>query len=152
MTHEKTTNPEHVSENKEVEAQVYGDPLNLAMSAYTAARRNNNAVLLNVQGRSSYTDFILILSADSDRQMQAVAQRIQHTLAALGTKPLGVEGEGQGGWVLMDYGDVVIHIFRETQREFYNLEGLWIEAPREQLPEIADQPEDEDEDEDEQLF
>ena len=102
----------------------------LALAAAAATERTENAVLLDVQGISSYTDFILIVSGDSDRQVEAIADRVAGELKKQGHRPIGTEGEGSGGWVLVDFGDVVVHVFKQSMREFYDLESLWIEAPR----------------------
>ena len=83
-----------------------------------------------MRGVSSYTDYFLICSGKSDRQVQAIAQRIAEVLEEQGNKPLGLEGTSEGKWVLIDYGDLVIHVFLEPIRRFYDLEGLWIDAPR----------------------
>jgi ribosome-associated protein len=86
--------------------------------------------LLEMKGITSFTDYFLICSGKSDRQVQAIAQAVEEALGREGIRPLGQEGKVEGKWVLMDYGDVVIHIFLEPIREFYDLEGLWIDAPR----------------------
>jgi len=87
-------------------------------------------VLLNMKGIVSYADYSLICSGRSDRQVQAIAQSIETELKKLGHRAIGIEGLSQGRWVLIDYGDVIVHIFQESVREFYDLEGLWIDAPR----------------------
>ena len=87
-------------------------------------------VLLDVTGLTSFTDFFLICSGKSSRQVQGLADNLEASLAALGIKPLGVEGRNEGHWVLMDYADVVIHIFYEPVRTFYDLESLWSDATR----------------------
>ncbi len=87
-------------------------------------------VLLEMKGMTSFTDYFLICSGKSDRQVQAIAQGIEEALAKEGIHPLGLEGVSEGRWILMDYEDVVVHIFLEPVRQFYDLEGLWIEAPR----------------------
>ena len=104
------------------------------MEAVNAAFTKNayEPVLLNVSGLSSYTDYILVLSGRSIRQVEAVAKGIQKRLKDSGNDAIGVEGERGGRWYLVDYGDVVIHIFYHPVREFYDLEGLWSEA--EQVP------------------
>jgi len=89
--------------------------------------------LLDVRNATSYTDYILILSGRSDRQVQAVADGVVEALRAAGSKPIGVEGDAQGHWVLLDFGDVVVHVFYHPLREFYDLEGLWLDAPRVRL-------------------
>ena len=86
--------------------------------------------LLDVRNATSYTDYILLLSGRSDRQVQAVADGVLEAMQDEGCKPLGVEGDSQGHWVLLDFGDVVVHVFYHPLREFYDLEGLWLDAPR----------------------
>jgi len=87
-------------------------------------------VLLEMKGITSFTDTFLICSGKSDRQVQAIAQAVEEALGREGIRLLGQEGKVEGKWVLMDYGDVVVHIFLEPIRGFYDLEGLWIDAPR----------------------
>lgn len=79
---------------------------------------------------SSIADYLLICSGTSDKQVQAIANSIEDGLKKNGTRPLSTEGIRDGRWALIDYGDVIAHIFLEPVREFYNLEGLWSEAPR----------------------
>ena len=87
-------------------------------------------VLLDVTGLTSFTDFFLICSGKSGRQVQGIADKLEASLAQFGIKPLGIEGRVEGHWVLMDYADVVIHIFYEPVRYFYDLESLWSDAKR----------------------
>jgi ribosome-associated protein len=87
-------------------------------------------VLLELRGTTSFTDYFLLCSGKSDRQVQAIAKEIEETLKKNGIRPLGQEGMTEGRWILMDYEDVVVHIFLEPVRKFYDLEGLWIDAPR----------------------
>lgn len=87
-------------------------------------------VLLEMKQVASFTDYFLICSGKSDRQVQAIAQAIEEGLEEEGSRPIGYEGRTEGRWILMDYGDVVVHIFLEPVRAFYDLEGLWIDAPR----------------------
>jgi ribosome-associated protein len=84
--------------------------------------------LLDVSADASYTDYILIVSARSDRQVQAIADHIVDTFAGHRRRPIGKEG--MKDWVLIDFGDLIVHVFYHPVREFYDLEGLWIEAPR----------------------
>jgi len=90
-------------------------------------------VLLELKGVSSITDYFLLCTGKSDRQAQAIAGWIEETLKQKGIRPLGQEGVAQGKWILMDYNDVVVHIFLESARKFYDLEGIWIDAPRIEL-------------------
>ena len=92
-------------------------------------RKAKDLIILNVKELSSFTDYFIICSGTSDRQVQAIAASIQEILKEYGILPLGVEGERLGKWVLMDYEDVIIHIFYEPVREFYDIERLWSEAP-----------------------
>jgi ribosome-associated protein len=93
-------------------------------------KKAQDPVLLELKGITSFTDYFLLCSGKSDRQVQAIAQAIEETLKKKGVRHLGQEGMSEGKWILMDYEDVVVHIFLEPVRKFYDLEGLWIEAPR----------------------
>ncbi|MCC6749013.1 MAG: ribosome silencing factor [Deltaproteobacteria bacterium] len=87
-------------------------------------------VLVDLSGVSAYTDYLLILSGKSLRQVEAICEGVQQSMKERGHQPLGVEGERGGQWMLIDYGDVVVHIFHHPVREFYDLESLWSDAPR----------------------
>jgi ribosome-associated protein len=87
-------------------------------------------VLLEMRGISSVTDYFLICTGKSDRQVQAIARSIEETLEKKGIRPLGQEGTLYGKWILMDYNDVVVHIFLEPIRKIYDLEGIWSDATR----------------------
>ena len=90
-------------------------------------------VLIDVSSLASYTDFIGIVSGRSDRHVDAIAEGVLAAMKARGRSLLGQEGTGSGRWTLLDFGDVVIHVFYHPVREFYDLESLWIEAPRVKL-------------------
>ena len=100
-------------------------------------KKAKNLTLLNVRENSAFTDYFLICSGASDRQVQAIASSIREKMKKDGILPLGVEGESHGQWILMDYDDVVVHIFYEPVREFYDIERLWSEAPRMEVDENA---------------
>lgn len=93
-------------------------------------RKAIHPVLMEVGRLTSFTDYFLVASGASTRQVQAISQYMARRLREEGFRPFGIEGEQEGHWVLMDYGDVVIHVFYQPVREFYDLEGLWTEAPR----------------------
>jgi ribosome-associated protein len=93
-------------------------------------RKAVNPVLLEVEGMTSLTDYFLIVCGGSTRQVQAITRHLVRRLREDGFRAFGVEGEQEGQWVLLDYGDVIIHVFYEPMRTFYDLEGLWAEAPR----------------------
>ena len=92
-------------------------------------RKAVDPILLHVEDLTTVADYFLITGGNSTRQVQAISRHLQKTLKDKGVKAYGVEGEQEGRWVLLDYGDVVIHIFYQPVREFYDLEGLWVEAP-----------------------
>ncbi len=96
-------------------------------------RKATDPVLFEVGKLVSITDYFLIASGNSSRQVQAIARHLQKRMREQGFRPDGIEGEQEGHWVLIDYGDVVIHLFYQPIRKFYDLEGLWIEAPRVKL-------------------
>jgi ribosome-associated protein len=85
---------------------------------------------LEVADLTSYTDSILICSGASDRQVAAISDSVQRRLKEAGRRPLHVEGERRSDWVLLDYGEFVIHVFTEERRIFYGLDGLWGDAPK----------------------
>jgi ribosome-associated protein len=91
--------------------------------------------LLEVSKLTSVADYFLICTGRSDTQVRAIAQHLEESLGREGIRPLHVEGYTRGQWVLMDYGDIVIHIFYQPIRNFYDLESLWMKAPRVRLPE-----------------
>jgi ribosome-associated protein len=91
-------------------------------------RKAGNLALLDVRGLSSVADFFIICSGRSSRQVSAIADFIQMDLKKQGIRPLSVEGKKEGHWVLLDYGHVVLHVFYEPLRDFYDLESLWIDA------------------------
>lgn len=89
-----------------------------------------NLVLLDVANLTTLADAFLICHGTSNRQVTAIAEHIQRDLKKQGIKPLSVDGLKEGHWVLMDYGHVIIHVFFEQTRTFYNLESLWSDARR----------------------
>lgn len=92
-------------------------------------------VVLQVGALTSVADYFVICTGRSDVQVQSICRAIEEAMSAVGVKPLAIEGFTHGQWVLLDFGDVVVHIFYETVRQFYNLEGLWVQASRCALPE-----------------
>lgn len=95
-----------------------------------SAHKGQDPVILDVRGLCGFADYFLICSGGSRRHVLALAQHLQEALEQDGVKPLGVEGLESGQWVLLDYNDVIIHLFIKPLREFYDLEGLWLEAKR----------------------
>lgn len=104
-------------------------------AAYALEKKACNVRLLEVQGLSSLTDYLLIATGRSDRQVQSIAEGIRLGLKQdHATMPLAIEGMNEGRWILIDYGDVMVHVFQEPVREFYDLEGLWSEAAEIPIP------------------
>ena len=92
-------------------------------------------VVLDVSGLTSIADYLVFCTGRSDRQVQSIAQAIEEALGSEGERPISIEGMQRGQWVLLDCGDVIVHVFYQPVREFYDLERLWQHAPRVQLPE-----------------
>ncbi len=114
-------------------------PANSKEKAFLCARaaldhKAIDLVILEVKNLSSFTDYFVITSGNSDRQVQAIASHIEERMDQQGLHLFGAEGKREGSWVLLDYGDVIVHIFYNPVREFYDLERLWSDAPRMELP------------------
>jgi ribosome-associated protein len=90
--------------------------------------------VLDVSGIASFTDTFAFMCGGSDRQNRAVADAIEEALKFAGVRPLSTEGAQNGNWILLDYGDFIIHVMDEETRSFYNLEGLWSGGRELQLP------------------
>lgn len=105
------------------------DTLEVYVRAVTG-KKAENLVVLDVRELTSVADAFIICSGRSNRQVQAIAEHIHSELKKQHKKPLSVEGINEGHWALLDYGDVIIHIFYEPVRLFYDLEGLWMDARR----------------------
>ncbi len=93
-------------------------------------KKAGQIVILDVKNMTTFADTFIICSARSNRQATAIAEFVSTYLKKQGKKVLNIEGKKEGHWVLMDYGDVIIHIFFEPLRSFYDLEGLWVDARR----------------------
>lgn len=95
-----------------------------------------NIVALDLREIASFTEFFVITSGTNQRQVQAIADEIEEQLKKqLKQRPVRIEGYNTAEWVLMDYGDFVVHIFEQKSREFYDLERLWRDAKKVELPE-----------------
>ena len=114
--------------------------MELARFAALAAleKKAEDLVVLGVRGLSSFTDFFVIMSGRSTRHVQGLAQAVDVALRHKNVKDGNTEGLNEGHWVLLDYNDVVVHIFYNEDRRFYDIEGLWHDAPRVEItPEAA---------------
>lgn len=103
-------------------------------AAAGAEKKATDVVALNVAETLVVTDYFLIMTGTNDRQVHAIADAVEDALREAGVKPIGREGERELKWVLLDYGDFVIHVFQAQERDFYRLEKLWSDAPRLNLP------------------
>lgn len=101
-------------------------------------KKAKDILLLNMEGLSPVTDFYVICSAGNSTLVKAIAYNIEDKLAEAGVHPTHKEGYADARWVLLDYGDVVAHVFLEEERDFYNLEQLWADAPSESFVENTD--------------
>lgn len=108
------------------------DGMELARICSRIARDNKaeDVVALDVRDMSSFTDFFVIMSGRSTRHVQALAEGLEDELRSKRIKTSRAEGLQEGKWVLLDFGDVIVHVFYHEQRNFYDLEGLWHDAPR----------------------
>lgn len=88
-------------------------------------KQAEDILLLDIRNVASFADYFVIASAGSDRQTQAVLDAVEETVSSDGVKPMGREGDAGSGWVLLDYGDVIVHLFSPEERSYYDLEGLW---------------------------
>ncbi len=109
----------------------------MALEALEAARlaveaasekQANNIVLLDMRNVATFTDYFLICSGDSEKQIKAIYDAIEETLKKAGARPCYREGSTDSGWLLLDYGDFVVHIFSPFEREYYQFDELWSEA------------------------
>lgn len=107
----------------------------LECAKVAADNRATDPLVLDVGELCSFTDYFLIVSGSSDRRVQTIAEAIIKAMKEEDVRPVGVEGLRDGRWVLVDFGDWVVHVFYEDLRSFYDLEGLWFDAKRVELPE-----------------
>jgi ribosome-associated protein len=114
------------------------EPREIALLAAEAAgeKKASDIVVLDVAETLVITAYFVVATAANDRQVRAVADEVETALREKASiKPIGREGEREGTWVLLDFGDVVVHVFQPEERDFYRLEKLWSGVPRVELPE-----------------
>jgi len=104
-----------------------------------ADKKARDAIVLDMADAVGYTDYFVILSGASTRQTKAIADAIREGLRAHGDRPARAEGETEAEWILLDYLDVVVHVFTPAARDFYRLEALWRDVPRVELPDQTSQ-------------
>lgn len=97
-------------------------------------KKAGNIVIFNIGDLTSFADYFVVCSAPSERQVQAIVRNVEDELRKNLIRPLGVEGLETSSWVLVDVGDVVFHCFTDSAREYYDLDGCWIDAERRSYP------------------
>jgi ribosome-associated protein len=105
-------------------------PTAMAIAHAALDKKAEDVTVLDVRGLTSYADYFVLVTADSDRQAGAIADHVEQQMKEQGVTKVGVEGYQGGRWILVDYGDVVAHVMNRESRGFYDLEGLWADAPR----------------------
>lgn len=110
----------------------------LALAEAAREKKGHDIRVLDLRGATAFTDFFVIASSTSNRHAQAIAESVIEAARGMGEKPLSVEGIESARWVLVDVGDVVVHVFQHEVREFYALERLWGEADRVDVPQAAE--------------
>jgi ribosome-associated protein len=93
-------------------------------------KKAEDIVVLNMRKVVNFCDCFVICSGNSDRHVKTIAESIEEALSRKGLKPLHIEGKQEAAWVLLDFGNIVAHVFQKDTREFYNLEHLWQDAPK----------------------
>ena len=112
---------------------VKAESRDLALGVAKAALDNKalNVEIIDVRGKVDYSDYVIVMAGRSDRHVAGLVRNIEETLAKeSGVRCIGVEGMPQATWVLLDYGDVIVHVFHQDTRGYYDLESLWIDAAR----------------------
>lgn len=110
------------------------EPLARRLAALADSKKAEDIVVMDMRGLVAYTDFLAICTARNERQARAIVDEVKLRLKQEhGLLPGGVEGEGSAGWIVLDYLDAVLHVFTAEERERYQLEDLWREAPRLEL-------------------
>ena len=113
----------------------YSRQMALNIAAAALDKKALNVEIIDVRGKVDYADYIVLMSGRSDRQVNAIAQGVQRELRTNhGARCHGIEGLPQGHWALMDFGDVVVHVFHRDMRGYYDLEALWMDAARVEVP------------------
>ncbi len=112
------------------EASTATRELALAIATAGIDKKATGIEILDVTGKVDYADFLVVMTGRSDRHVQSIAQGIEEALRRKNVRPISTEGTASATWVLMDYADVVVHVFQEDARQLYDIEGLWIDADR----------------------
>jgi ribosome-associated protein len=104
------------------------------VAAAALDKKAMNVEIVDLAGKADYADYLVLMSGSSDRHVRALADAIEQALAVKKIRPLSVEGASTANWVLIDFGDVVAHVFQQSVRALYDIEGLWLDAGRVPIP------------------
>jgi ribosome-associated protein len=123
--------------DNEIEIAGSLEPEEAVLLAVQAAgdKKAENPVILDLREVATFTEFFLICNGSNPKQVQAISYSIEDTLRKSGKRPLHIEGYNSAEWILLDYGDFIVHVFNNTSRRFYDLERLWRDAKRLEIPE-----------------
>ncbi|MGH2637645.1 MAG: ribosome silencing factor [Actinomycetota bacterium] len=111
----------------------------IAAARAAAAKQAEDIAILDVHGLIVITDYFVICSGGTERQVKTIIEEVERALRERDRRPVRREGETEGRWVLLDYVDVVVHVFADEEREYYDLERLWRDAPRVGIEERGEQ-------------
>ena len=114
------------------------EKLKIALKA-AVDKKAENPVVIDLRNLTSLADYFLIVTASSDTQARTIADEVKKKLKERNVLPISVEGYDSANWILLDYGDLVVHVFRPEFRELYDLESLWLDAPRVEVEELLPQ-------------
>lgn len=118
------------------------NPRSKALEAAQAAieKKATDTVLLKVGELTTIADYMVVCSAQSNRQVKAVVEHVEDRLKEMKVRPLSIEGTEAAVWILIDYGDIMVHVFTEESREHYGLDRLWGDAPMEAIEDLTSSP------------
>jgi len=119
-----------------------GDAKRMALCVAEAGldKKATEIEIIDVTGKVDYADYLVLMTGNSDRHVAAIAEAVDSTLAKRGFRSISIEGLPRGEWVLIDFVDVVVHVFQERSRALYDLDGLWMDARRVEVPEAQSGP------------
>lgn len=119
-----------------MKSEEFSYPLNAAMGAawMSAHFKGENIKIYNVKETSSLADYYIITTVQNSTQAKSLAEDIPRVFKEHGVKPLSIEGMSEGEWVLIDLGDIIVHVFNEAARGIYDLDQLWLTYPQEKIP------------------
>ena len=128
-------NPASQGSTKSVQASSRDKAIRIASLA--SDKKASGLVIMEMKDLTSYADYFVICTAESSTQIKAISDNIVENMQKEGQRPLSVEGLSQSKWVLLDYADVIAHIFDPDTRLFYDLEKLWLDAPRIEMQQVV---------------